>query len=149
MCTASCDRGSKVNSMELRINTELFERFGVQLAYLFGSSADPTQTKCKDTDIAVLFEDNLTPTQAEARSLELYPELAASLPTELDLITLNAASPVFKYEIVCHGKPIYCKEENIRIEYEVAVLREYFDIQPMRDMMFAEFEKRLMQGVQQ
>jgi predicted nucleotidyltransferase len=71
--------------------SSLFEREGVLLAYLFGSLA--RQEKGKDVDPAVLLDkDDLS---------ELGENVREALGTErVDLVSLEIASPVLRFEIV-------------------------------------------------
>jgi predicted nucleotidyltransferase len=97
----------------------------VLVAYLFGSMGRGDHTADSDIDIAILLAE---PRRA---SLELYlrlrDELSKRLGGEVDLVILNEAPPLLKYQVIRHGKLLYCKDERARVEFEARAQDEYLD----------------------
>ncbi|MEM3462811.1 MAG: nucleotidyltransferase domain-containing protein [Candidatus Bathyarchaeia archaeon] len=102
-----------------------FEKEGcVLVAYLFGSRSRGNATADSDIDIAVLLAE------PHRGSLELYLRLSDELSKrlgEVDLVILNEAPPLLKYQVIRHGKVIYCGDEGARIEFEARAQDEYLD----------------------
>jgi len=75
--------------------TPLFEREGVQLAYLFGSLS--RGQRGHDVDLALLVQD--------APAFRLREAVVECLGTErVDLVDLRRASPVLRFEILRTGR---------------------------------------------
>ena len=106
-------------------------KFGIKLAYLFGSAVDGRLRVESDWDIGVLFEEPFRAQDIFQKSALLQIELGRQIPRPLDLIILNFASPLLKYEVIC-GRNIFAESENARLEFERQVGNEY-----------SKFEKKL------
>ncbi|MBL7072019.1 MAG: nucleotidyltransferase domain-containing protein [Candidatus Omnitrophica bacterium] len=129
-----------------QINKQIFQKFNAKLAYLFGSQAKGNAAPESDFDIAVLFEnpsDELALRETSFLSLDLNK----FLPRKLDIVSLNAASLLLKYEVVAHGQPLYCRDEKERINFEVSVIKGYIDEGPVRNLYNQALYKRILQGV--
>ncbi len=131
----------------LQINKHIFKKFNVKLAYLFGSHAKGNAAKESDFDIAVLFEKDGGRTDYFDKAIYLAEELRDYFPAEIDIVALNQASSLLKYEVVAHGKPIYCEDEAERIDFEVAVTKEYIDEQYVREIYYNALKERVEKGV--
>jgi len=98
---------------------------GVLVVYLFGSMARGGRTADSDIDIAILLAEPRRP------SLELYlrlrDEFSKRLGGEVDLVILNEAPPLLKYQVIRHGKLLYCRDERARVEFEARAQDEYLD----------------------
>lgn len=117
-------------SLNLNVLQEYFQSKPVLLAYLLGSRATGNVKSYSDTDIAVLFDDKLTPRQRMALRIELISDLMKILKTDnIELIDLTDASPQFCYEAIKHRKEIFVKDDKLRIDFETKALSEYFDRQ--------------------
>jgi uncharacterized protein len=102
----------------------------IRFAYLFGSCATGKQGPLSDLDIAVFLDDKM---DFFSCRLILMEELSCELHGErsIDLVVLNEASTVLRYEIIRDG--IVLKEgKERRVEFETHVLREYLDTEPLR-----------------
>lgn len=122
--------------MHFQIDKRIFQKYKVKLAYLFGSQAKGTPAKESDFDIAVLFNKNPSDPLALKEITFLSLELSKFFPAEVDVVSLNDASSLLKYEAISGRKVLYCKNEKERINFEVAVLKEYIDDQFTRDIYF-------------
>ncbi|MDP8262794.1 MAG: nucleotidyltransferase domain-containing protein [Candidatus Ancaeobacter aquaticus] len=103
----------------------------IELAYLFGSKAKGTDTALSDTDIALLLKN--TPHLFDYK-LELLREIKQILNSDtIDLVILNNAPPLLRYQAVCFGTMIHCKNDLTPFHYKAKVINEYLDIKPMLD----------------
>jgi predicted nucleotidyltransferase len=98
----------------------------VLVAYLFGSSARGFSSLESDVDIAVLLAT------AAGGLLDAYLRLVDGLSQvlgdRLDLVILNAAPPLLKYQVIKHGKVVFCRDERARVAFEARAMSEYLDL---------------------
>jgi hypothetical protein len=101
----------------------------IQFAYLFGSCARNDHGPLSDIDIAVYVDSRFDCFSARLRFMEELSRLVKGHP--LDLVVLNTASLILKYEVLRQGV-ILKEHKKRRIPFETGVLREYLDTEPMR-----------------
>lgn len=107
----------------------------VRLAYLHGSFATGKVRRGKDIDIAVVLEPDSEKADYVIAS-EVHSEaIGLGLP-EVDIrkIDLNS-SLVFLRNVLKEGRPIYVKNEKERIEFEIRVMKKFYDSQHLRQFM--------------
>jgi uncharacterized protein len=126
-----------------RVRAMLARTPEVEFAYLFGSHARGDAGALSDIDIAVFFHSAVSSFNCRLRLME---SLARELGTErFDLITLNAASIVLKYEVILGGMVIKEAKER-RIGFEAKTLGEYLDTAHLRHTQEAYLKAQLIQG---
>jgi len=133
---------------QLKIDPDLCKKFNMKLVYLFGSHAKGASAEGSDLDIAVLFKKNPVDTLALKETSLFTLELNKSFSSKFDIISLNDAPILLKYEVVAHGQPLYCENETERISFEVSVIKEYIDEEPIRNLYNRALHKRIIQGTQ-
>lgn len=106
------------------------------LVFLFGSMARGFSTKESDVDIAIMFER--VPDFFELN--DLRDQLSRCVAKEVDLITLNTASPIIKMQVLRYGILIK-KEERDYNEFFVSTVREYSDLKYARKEIEANLSK--------
>ena len=112
----------------------LFEREGVQLAYLFGSLGQGQSGH--DVDLAIL-------TQGKP-AFRLRGAITECLGSErLDLVDLRRASPVLRFEILCTGQLLYTAEPELVEQFELSTLRLYRDTAWLRRRQRAYLRERM------
>lgn len=112
-----------------QIKHVLIKQISPYYIILFGSFAKGKMRPDSDVDIGFLC-DQLT----EPYSLFLVAqELADLLNREVDLIDLQTASTVMQAQIITTGVPIYCTNEQKRMEFEMKVLKMYAKLNEERD----------------
>ncbi|MBI3987167.1 MAG: nucleotidyltransferase domain-containing protein [Lentisphaerae bacterium] len=100
-----------------------FPGLGVVGAWLFGSAKNGEVRDGGDVDIGVLFDakpglDVLASCRARLQK--------AMRVEDVDLVPLNGASPILRFEALC-GKRVYCADENRCAEFASLTAREYED----------------------
>ena len=114
----------------------LFEREGVELAYLFGSLSQGR--KGDDVDLAILVHDG--------PAFRLREAIVEYLGTErVDLVDLRDASPALRFEILRTGHPLYAADEEMQRRFELATLRLYRDTHPLRRRQREYLQRRMAQ----
>jgi len=106
------------------------------LVFLFGSMARGFSTDESDVDIAIMFER--VPDLFELN--DLRDQLSRCVGKEVDLITLNTASPIIKMQVLRYGLLIK-KDERDYNEFFVSTVREYSDLKYVRKEIEANLSK--------
>ena len=109
------------------------EREDVLLAYIFGSRAISTRvhTPSSDIDIAVLFTHS--PSLRELLSFRAH--LTRLLKTDsVDLVSLNEAPPLLKYEVIVGGQVIYSRDTFLQSRFEMRTINRFLDTQYLRNV---------------
>ena len=100
----------------------------VKLAYLFGSVAEGKEGKLSDVDIAVFLDESLSKKERFDLQLKLISGLTGILKTDrIDLIVMNDAPLLLKYNIIKHGKILKYNIET-RVKVESRILSDYLDM---------------------
>jgi len=120
-----------ITKIQLKKIQALFRKYGVVLAYLFGSQARETAGPISDTDIAVLLPKKCSEKRRFEIRLALMRECAKILKSDTDLVVFNDVSSLFfQYVILNEGKLIYQSSEEEAIDFESRTLGRYFDFEP-------------------
>ena len=105
----------------------------IKLAYLFGSVAEGKKGKLSDVDIAVFLDESLSKKKIFNLQLKLMSELTSILKTDrIDLVVMNNAPLLLKYNIIKHGK-ILKEDVETRIRIESGILSNYLDMKYYMD----------------
>ena len=132
--------------LDFKIDPDLCKKFDINIVYLFGSQVKGEATGESDFDIAVLFKKRPADPLALKETALLSLELNKFFPAELDIVSLNDAPILLKYEVIAHGQLLYCEDETERIDFEVSVIKEYIDEEPIRNLYNQALYKRILQG---
>ena len=120
-----------ITQVQLKKIQALFRKYGVILAYLFGSQARETAGPISDTDIAVLLPKKHSEKRRFEIRLALMRECAKILKSDTDLVVFNDVSSLFfQYAILNEGKLIYQSSEEEALDFESRTLGRYFDFEP-------------------
>ncbi len=130
---------------------DIFGRYGVVLAYLFGSQKEvgisflkgnPAQADEKsDLDIGVVFRK--LPGDAFGVYGELYADLSLLFePFNIDLVFLQETGILFQYEAIL-GEILYCEDESFLEAYEEKVMKMASDL----SFKSKEFERDFLEAI--
>lgn len=101
---------------------------GVRFALLFGSVVTDDPTRARDVDVAVSF--------AEPRSLlelgRLEGVLEQALGREVDVVDLDQASTLLRWEVARDAQVIHCRERDALVDFRARAALDYFDLEPYR-----------------
>ena len=93
-------------------------------AHVFGSVARKTEGKESDIDLAFLLEES---TVNRYSPLDFIPKLEKKLGRQIDLVILNRAGELLKYQVRRTGILIYEKKPEIRKRFELKGRKTYED----------------------
>jgi len=135
-----------LESLSVRV-AEVMSPRPVALAYLFGSAATGQMTPFSDVDIALVVDQDQTFTHGRLQfELEIEDELAARCElSQIDARVINAAPLLLRGEVVTHGRLLFARDEDVRIEFETRTRMEYFDFLPAARFHQAAFFENLRQ----
>ena len=90
----------------------------VLAVFVFGSSVKGNAKPISDVDIAVILEDPDPDVEAEIGSL--YSE-------KIDLVLFHRMPLHIQFEVLKHGIPIFCRDDEKLFEIKFKVLRDYLE----------------------
>lgn len=117
----------------------------IQAVYLFGSQARDEASANSDIDIAVLLEEDFTEKSGEIK-VDLYEELIKKGLDKIDLVILNQASALLKYEVVKENHLLYKKEGFDAVSYQSLEIRKYLDFEYYLKKNQQKFKERILNG---
>jgi len=122
-----------ITGQDKRLFDFLSKQECVKLAYLFGSVAEGKEGKLSDVDIAVFLDESLSKEDMFNQELKLISELTGILKTDrIDLIVMNDAPLLLKYNIIKHGK-ILKDDKETKMRVETGILSDYLDMKYYMD----------------
>jgi predicted nucleotidyltransferase len=118
------------------------EEFSVQqenlvLVFLFGSFAKGFSRDESDVDVAIMFRK--VPDFFGLNDLK--DQLSRCAGKEVDILTLNTASPIIKMQVLRYGLLVKTDKRAYN-DFFVSTLREYHDLKYLR----REIEENLLKG---
>ena len=112
---------------------EVFESYGVALAYLYGSQARGDAGPLSDVDVDVLFRHDVPESDRFNRVLHLIGELGSVFHRDdVSVVDLAEASPLLRYRVYDDGRVLHCADDAVRVRFETTALRDYVDTEPLR-----------------
>ena len=118
---------SPVNEHDIKKIEDCLRKYPVVTAYIFGSEAKGTSGLLSDIDIAVFVHEGVSKAERFDLRLRLSSELSAVMSRTVDLVVLNDSPGQLSYEIIRHGKLIFCSDKSTKVDLEVDILSRYLD----------------------
>ncbi len=115
-----------------KVRKVLEKRDYIVSAYIFGSRVHRRYSVKEDVDIAIYTERKITWREL----VEIMNELEDEVKTRVDLVDLNTAPLALAYEIVRTSILVLDRKPELRIEYEVKILKKYLDLKPRLEEYF-------------
>ncbi len=143
-------QGKLISSTSFKKIEEIKRVFGkyeeVLIAYLFGSTATGKKTRLSDIDIAVLLS-KMNVNDEFYLIMELREDITKIIENDdFDLLILNKAPLVLRYQVLKNGKILYSKDEKVRVEFEESTRDMYFDFAPVRNEYYRIFFENIERG---
>jgi predicted nucleotidyltransferase len=115
----------------------LEETPGVRLAVLFGSAAKGTSRTGSDLDIGVSLE------RGAERPSALGVALDRAAGRAVDLVWLDDAPPLLRFEIARDGIVLIAREPEVWADFRARAMIDWWDWSPTARMMHAVMSARL------
>lgn len=116
-----------MNESDIKKITDCLGKYPVILAYLFGSEAKGTSGVLSDIDVAMFVDKGVDKSERFDMRLRLSNELSSIMNRMVDLVILNDSPVQLSYEIIKHGKVIFCKDKSMQVDFETEILSKYLD----------------------
>lgn len=121
----------------------VFARHRLAAVYLFGSHAEGRATARSDVDLAVLFEDDGSPSARLDTTTTLQLELKRIVPAPMEIVSLNDASPLVEFEATVHGTAVYGRDDDEAALYELRVRGRYDEFRHIQDIFTDALREKL------
>jgi uncharacterized protein len=131
-----------IEELSSRLTRALAARSEVRLAFLFGSSVSRGVDGAEDVDVAVGFTRPLG--LLEQGTLATALEQVAE--REVDLVDLDDASTLLRWEVVRTGIPLFARDRAELVEFRARVPLEYFDLEPFLEREAAGLRRALQEA---
>jgi len=131
-----------IDDLTSRLGRVLQGRPEVRLAFLFGSSVSRGVDLAKDVDVAIAFARPLTLLEQGS----IATQLEQVTEQEVDLIDLDAASTLLRWEVARSGVVLLARDHAELIEFRTRVPLEYFDLEPFLNREAAGLRRALEQS---
>ena len=106
---------------------------GMACVYLLGSCVKEVMTTGSDLDFAVLATDEAV---LDSADLAYRIEKSLGFVAPVELIVLNHQRLLFQYTVISEGKIVYEAVPEVRVDFEVRVLKEVAELED--SLRFAE-----------
>jgi predicted nucleotidyltransferase len=114
----------------------------VKLAVLFGSTARGQAGPRSDVDLGIL----LDPDTPEVRS-KVEPELWRATDRTLDLIFLDKAPPLLRFEIARDGVVLHQQQDHLWTDFKTKAMLDWWDWEPVAKRIEEALIQRLREKV--
>lgn len=111
----------------------------IVFAYIFGSYAKGNVREDSDIDISIYLKDNIYTYEY----LDMKMQLSEVIKREVDLIILNDATPLLRYEIYKNNILLFTRDKSVESRYKVKTLFEYNDMKRYLDLSYEKTIERL------
>lgn len=122
----------------------LMEYEDIIFAYVFGSYVQGKMRIDSDIDIAIYLKKKMD----IKTYLEIKMNLSETCKKEVDLIVLNDATPLLKYQIYKNNVLLFTRDKSIETRYKVKTLFEYSDMKRYLDLSYDRTIDRLKEEVE-
>lgn len=123
-------------------NVDIFEE--IELAILYGSRAKGNHKNDSDLDLAFLLNKNFfEKIKIVEFRLNLINYFSEAIGLEADVIILNSAKPLLKFQVLKYGELIYVNDNFSYPSYFSKCLKEFFDFKYFREYHYQKMRERL------
>ena len=126
-----------------RLRQHAASRPEVKLAVLFGSNARGTAGPKSDVDLGLLLEPDTRPNR-----IEIEAELERAAHRTLDVIYLDEAPPLLRFEISKDGMVLAEREEGLWSRFKARAMVDWWDWAPTAKQIEQAAIRRLREKVE-
>ncbi len=113
----------------------------IAFAYLFGSIAKGRNGPLSDVDVAVYFSPEGDARSRFRRQIQLTSKLNNVLERDnVDVVRLQDAPLDLAREVDDSGKLLFCRDDDLRVDFVFRVVRDYLDAEPLRKLEWEALE---------
>jgi predicted nucleotidyltransferase len=115
---------------EAQIKQILASDKNIEIAFLFGSAAAGKLRDNSDADIALLLRHVPGAQKRLDFRLDVAGKISELTERETDIVVLNTAGSLLKYQTARNGKLIFERHKGLAKKFRLAAINEYFDYLP-------------------
>ena len=127
---------------EAKIKQILASDKNIEIAFLFGSAASGKLRDSSDTDIALLLRRVPSAQKRLNFRLDVAGKISELTGRETDIVVLNTAGSLLKYQTVRNGKLIFERRKGLAKRFRLAAINEYFDYLPTLKFHYERLKER-------
>ncbi len=132
-----------LSEKKIKLLKHVFSKFkDINAAYLFGSHAEDRENKYSDLDIGLVLNDGYNP----MLKLDILIKLTENNFENIDIVILNPANPLIKYEVIKNNKLIYKQDSFDASSYYSLAIRTFLDFRPYLDVQRHYLKERILNG---
>jgi predicted nucleotidyltransferase len=114
--------------LETAAIVRILEPLGLEALWVFGSFAREARRDDSDVDLGALFRTTPDPESL----LGARADIAAAVGREVDLVDLEAVSPILAFEVVRSGRLVHEKTPDRRVRFVAELVGRYEDVKRFR-----------------
>jgi len=118
----------------------------VVVVYLYGSYARGAACEDSDVDLGILMTPCLEVKGFGIPQVVFAQDLTENIGKKVEVQDLEACRVDFAHRVISEGKLIYSNDETKRINFEEAVLRNYFSLKPFLDEYYSSLSEIAKKG---
>ena len=126
--------------LRLRLRQALATAVPLRLAVLFGSAARGTLRHDSDVDVGIIPSD---PALSLRDELALQARLTAACSREVELVRLDRASTLLRWQAAIHGEPLLSSPPQEISRFRARAAVEHAELRIVRDPAAERFRRRL------
>lgn len=130
------------DTLQQRLRGVLGQFPAIQAAYLFGSRATGNARADSDLDLGLVGPAR----ELGSLKLDILAILAEAGIEHVDLVVLESADPVLRFEAVHPNCLVHARAGFEHGAYFSRTLREYFDLEPYLEIQRSALKRRLLHG---
>jgi predicted nucleotidyltransferase len=132
-----------ITDLVARIQAFLDRQQGYVVAYLFGSTAGGTAHHLSDIDVALLLPRDTDRETAMEMRLRVAAGLEVLSGRSVDVIVLNQAPPLLRFQVIQQGQVLVDRDPEIRYLFQARTMSEYYDARRYLDFHFGHLVRRI------
>ncbi len=134
----------EIKALLAKLEPAFYQKYGVTLAYLFGSINSERFTAESDVDAAILFEEKIAPMERFRHTALFQLALRKRLQRKVDVTILNFAQPLLCYEVVKGGSVLYAANPELVFHFQNRTYRVYEDYRHFQSIHIAARERQVL-----
>lgn len=123
---------------------KLYAKYKYLYVILFGSYATSHAKSYSDLDLAVMFKDEI---DCLSKALDMAMDLEEKIGIKIDIVPLNIADTILRYEIYSNGILLFCSDKTRFIDDKINAIDKYLDFSYHFERFYLKTVKEITDAV--